>query len=246
MVAWTVHNCCCKHRHKGITLPEECGLAFPSNPLITSHLYVLELIHQHPKTAIWAKNLIWVVKACVCVNVSIALVHMQDWSPGIEACVFVQAILDAFNNPLARASLMLPSPQTAQPYDQAVAKLLVQKLNLNPREHSDPFVASTSVCSCGRGHLICMSLVHYDWIVLSGLTLLEDLYSEVLLWQQANASVLLSLPCNLWLRYSTCLKVSQESLLPHGWVLCSYPFEDACDRKASCAMQETQCMMWMS
>ena len=39
-----------------------------------------------------------------------------------------------FNNPLARASLMMKSPPVAQPYDHAVAKLLVQKLDLDPSE----------------------------------------------------------------------------------------------------------------
>ena len=46
--------------------------------------------------------------------------------------VLLQAILDAWNNPYARSLLLMSSPPTATPYDQSVAKLLVQKLNLDP------------------------------------------------------------------------------------------------------------------
>lgn len=44
----------------------------------------------------------------------------------------MQALLEAWNNPYARAQLSLPAPLKANSYDQALAKFLVQKLNIDP------------------------------------------------------------------------------------------------------------------
>ena len=60
----------------------------------------------------------------------------------------VQAILDAWNNPYARSLLLMSSPPTATPYDQSVAKLLVQKLNLDPGVFSRQDECKTRMLHC--------------------------------------------------------------------------------------------------
>jgi len=55
------------------------------------------------------------------------------WIFAVAAAVIgSKAVLDAWNNPLARSLLMMNTPPVHTPYDQSVAKFLVQKLNLDP------------------------------------------------------------------------------------------------------------------
>lgn len=61
------------------------------------------------------------------------LFQAQQTSQALEQMAdLMQAVVDLFNNPLLKASLMIRSKPVAQPYDQAVAKLLVQQFNLDP------------------------------------------------------------------------------------------------------------------
>ena len=49
----------------------------------------------------------------------------------------LQALLDVWNNPVSQALLMRPAPSRASPYNSAVAKVLVQKLDIDPGEVSN-------------------------------------------------------------------------------------------------------------
>ena len=73
----------------------------------------------------------------------------------------LQALLDAWNNPVSQSLLMRPALSRASPYNSAVAKLLVQKLDIDPGEVSNKCqeqdlgsllsgVLLTLVCKCSH------------------------------------------------------------------------------------------------
>ena len=80
--------------------------------------------------------------------------------------MILQAVLDAWNNPYARALLMMSSAPKATPYDQSVAKFLVQKLDLLP---------GRLPCRCQQNQHVDLNGAYKDWSGLGNANIVDSI-----------------------------------------------------------------------